>query len=206
MGVQNGKATSKEVHGRVQGRDREVDPGERANGGFRGPGARFDGDGSPQLGEGGRSVGIRSKKIDIDAEEIEPEWCEDGFYRISYNILNAAISAFERYVIRALGAVKDDPRLKNEPRLRELIHVLIRQEADPVLEARQRIPEIVWKDAGAADQMDQWVTETQTAWASRGSEPRRAPSSAETTTGPRGRSRLAGRGVGTRKWRRGQRK
>ena len=41
MGVRNGKATSKEVHGwchLVQSRDREADPGERADGGLRGQG------------------------------------------------------------------------------------------------------------------------------------------------------------------------
>ena len=43
MGVQDGKATSKEVHGGVQGGDGEADPGERANGGFRGQRARRSG-------------------------------------------------------------------------------------------------------------------------------------------------------------------
>ena len=75
-------------------------------------------------------AGIKSKKIRIDVDEIEPNWCEDDFYRIFYNILNAAIPAFERYVIQALRAVRDDPRLEDEPRLRELIDVFIRQEAE----------------------------------------------------------------------------
>lgn len=75
-------------------------------------------------------AGIRAKKIQVDVEAIGPDWCEDDFYRIFYNILNAGIPAFERYVIRALGAVKHDPRLKDEPRLRELIDVFIRQEAE----------------------------------------------------------------------------
>ncbi len=52
-GVQNGKATSKEIHGRVQGRNREVDLRERENGGFRSEGTRFDGNRCPQLGEDG---------------------------------------------------------------------------------------------------------------------------------------------------------
>ncbi len=73
---------------------------------------------------------IKSKKIQIDLEGLEPAWCDDDFYRIFYNILNAAIPAFERYVIRALGEVKKDPRLEDEPRLRQLIDVFIRQEAE----------------------------------------------------------------------------
>ncbi len=77
-----------------------------------------------------KEAGIRSKRISVDVEEIAPDWCEDDFYRIFYNILNAAIPAFERYVIRALGEVKKDPRLNDEPRLRELINVFIRQEAE----------------------------------------------------------------------------
>lgn len=75
-------------------------------------------------------AGIRSKRIVVDVEALSPDWCEDDFYRIFYNILNAAIPAFERYVIRALGAVKNDPRLADEPRLRALIDVFIRQEAE----------------------------------------------------------------------------
>jgi predicted metal-dependent hydrolase len=42
----------------------------------------------------------------------------------------AAIPAFERYVIQALRAVRDDPGLEDEPRLRELIDVFIRQEGE----------------------------------------------------------------------------
>ncbi len=75
-------------------------------------------------------AGIQSKRIEIDVESIEPEWCDDDFYRIFYNILNAAIPTFERYVIRALRAVRDDPRLADEPRLRELIDVFVHQEAE----------------------------------------------------------------------------
>ena len=83
----------------------------------------------PDAGSTNRA-GIKSKKISIDVEEIEPHWCEDDFYRIFYNILNTAIPAFERYVIQALRAVRDDPRLQDEPRLRELIDIFIQQEAE----------------------------------------------------------------------------
>jgi predicted metal-dependent hydrolase len=76
------------------------------------------------------AAGIKSKRIKIDVEDIEPHWCEDDFYRIFYNILNAAIPAFERYVIQAMRAVRDDPRLEDEPRLRELIDVFVQQEAE----------------------------------------------------------------------------
>lgn len=75
-------------------------------------------------------AGIRSKKIHIELDGLEPDWCEDDFYRIFYNVLNAAIPAFERYVIRSLGAVRKDPRLADEPRLQALIDVFIRQEAE----------------------------------------------------------------------------
>lgn len=78
----------------------------------------------------GSRAGIESKRIEIDVERIEPNWCEDDFYRIFYNVLNAAIPSFERYVIRALRAVREDPRLADEPRLRELIDVFIQQEAE----------------------------------------------------------------------------
>ena len=73
---------------------------------------------------------IKSKRIKVDVEDIEPHWCEDDFYRIFYNILNTAIPAFERYVIQAMRAVRDDPRLEDEPRLRELIDVFVQQEAE----------------------------------------------------------------------------
>ncbi len=73
---------------------------------------------------------MKSKKISLDIDSIEPNWCEDDFYRIFYNILNAGIPPFERYVIRAMQAVRDDPRLDEEPRLRELLDVFVQQEAE----------------------------------------------------------------------------
>jgi predicted metal-dependent hydrolase len=81
---------------------------------------------------GARAIGekMKSKKISVDIDDIQPHWCEDDFYRIFYNILNAAIPAFERYVIRAMRAVRDDPRLDAEPRLRDLIDIFNRQEAE----------------------------------------------------------------------------
>jgi predicted metal-dependent hydrolase len=73
---------------------------------------------------------MKSKKIDIELEGIDPHWCEDDFYRIFYNILNTGIPPFERYVIRAMLSVRDDPRLDQEPRLRELIDIFVQQEAE----------------------------------------------------------------------------
>ncbi len=73
---------------------------------------------------------LRSRRIRVSLDGIEPKWCEDDFYRIFYNVLNAAIPAFERYVISALHEVRDDPRLEQQPRLRALIDVFIRQEAE----------------------------------------------------------------------------
>ena len=71
---------------------------------------------------------IKSKKISIDLEQIEHKWCEDDFYRIFYNVLNAAIPAFERYVIKSVRDVRDDPGLDDDPRLRQLADVFIEQE------------------------------------------------------------------------------
>lgn len=85
---------------------------------------------TPPAADATSRAGIRSKKITVDLDALAPHWCEDDFYRIFYNILNAAIPAFERYVIRALRAVQDDPRLADDPRLRELIDVFVRQEAE----------------------------------------------------------------------------
>ncbi len=73
---------------------------------------------------------MKSKKIKLDMESIDPDWCEDDFYRIFYNILNAGIPPFERYVIKAIRAVRNDPRLDDDPRLRELIDTFVRQEAE----------------------------------------------------------------------------
>ena len=58
MGVQNGKKESKEVYGRIQGRDRQIDPRERANCGFRRQGTRFDGNRCPRLGEEVGGIGV----------------------------------------------------------------------------------------------------------------------------------------------------
>lgn len=75
-------------------------------------------------------AGLRSKRIRVSLDGLEPHWCEDDFYRIFYNVLNAAIPAFERYVISTLHTVREDPRLKDQPRLRALIDVFIRQEGE----------------------------------------------------------------------------
>ena len=56
MGGQGGEATSKEVYGRVQGRDGQVDPRKWSNGRVGGARARLDGDRGSQLGETGRSL------------------------------------------------------------------------------------------------------------------------------------------------------
>ncbi len=58
MGVENDQATSKEIHGRVQGRDREAHPDERAHRRFCGSGAEHRGHGRSPLGEAGGSFGI----------------------------------------------------------------------------------------------------------------------------------------------------
>lgn len=73
---------------------------------------------------------MKSKKITIDVESIEQNWCEDDFYRIFYNVLNTAIPPFERYVIKTMREVRDDPRLEHEPRLRELVDIFVRQEIE----------------------------------------------------------------------------
>lgn len=73
---------------------------------------------------------MHSKKIDLDITSIDPHWCEDDFYRIFYNILNAGIPPFERYVIKTMREVRDDPRLEHEPRLRELVDIFVRQEIE----------------------------------------------------------------------------
>ncbi len=73
---------------------------------------------------------MHSKKIDLDVTSIDPHWCEDDFYRIFYNILNAGIPPFERYVIKTMREVRDDPRLEHEPRLRELVDIFVRQEIE----------------------------------------------------------------------------
>ncbi|ROR97955.1 putative metal-dependent hydrolase [Sinobacterium caligoides] len=73
---------------------------------------------------------MKSKKINIDIDAIEKNWCEDDFYRIFYNILNAGIPPFERYVIKTMREVRDDPRLDDEPRIRELVDIFVRQEIE----------------------------------------------------------------------------
>ena len=66
----------------------------------------------------------------MDIKSIDKNWCEDDFYRMFYNILNAGIPPFERYVIKTMREVRDDPRLKDEPRLRELIDIFVQQEIE----------------------------------------------------------------------------
>ena len=73
---------------------------------------------------------MKSKKIELDINRIEKNWCEDDFYRIFYNILSAGIPPFERYVIKTMREVRDDPRLDDEPRLRELVDVFVQQEIE----------------------------------------------------------------------------
>ena len=73
---------------------------------------------------------MHSKTIQMDVKSIDIKWCEDDFYRIFYNILNAGIPPFERYVIKTMREVRDDPRLDQEPRLRELVDVFVQQEIE----------------------------------------------------------------------------
>ncbi|CAA0101767.1 Uncharacterised protein [BD1-7 clade bacterium] len=73
---------------------------------------------------------MKSKRIELDIENIPQHWCEDDFYRIFYNVLNTAIPPFERYVIKTMREVRDDPRLDDQPRLRELVDIFVRQEIE----------------------------------------------------------------------------
>ncbi len=73
---------------------------------------------------------MHSKKIDLAIKDIPAQWCENDFYRIFYNVLNAGIPPFERYVIKTMREVRDDPRLDDEPRLRELCDIFVRQEIE----------------------------------------------------------------------------
>ncbi len=73
---------------------------------------------------------MHSKTIEMDVQSIDKKWCEDDFYRIFYNILNAGIPPFERYVIKTMREVRDDPRLANESRLRELVDIFVQQEIE----------------------------------------------------------------------------
>lgn len=80
---------------------------------------------------------IKVKKVKLDRASINQKWCEDDFYRIFYNILSAGIPAFERYVIKSVRDVRDDPSLDNDPRLRALADVFVQQE---IAHTREHIP------------------------------------------------------------------
>jgi predicted metal-dependent hydrolase len=71
---------------------------------------------------------IKVKTVNLDTPSIDQKWCEDDFYRIFYNVLSAGIPGFERYVIKAVREVRDDPALDNEPHLRELADIFVQQE------------------------------------------------------------------------------
>lgn len=71
---------------------------------------------------------IKVKTVELKPETIDLKWCEDDFYRIFYNVLSAGIPAFERYVIKAVRDMRDDPSLDDDPRLRELADIFVQQE------------------------------------------------------------------------------
>jgi hypothetical protein len=73
---------------------------------------------------------MQSKTINTKVKLIKNNWCKNDFYRIFYNILNAAIPAFERYVIKTMREIKNDPKLKNKKRLQNLINIFIQQEIE----------------------------------------------------------------------------
>ena len=73
---------------------------------------------------------MKSKKIELNLKNVDSSWCEDDFYRIFYNILSAGIPPFERYVIKTMREVRNDPRLANEPRLQELVDIFVQQEIE----------------------------------------------------------------------------
>ena len=75
-------------------------------------------------------AGIRSKKITLDFEEIGPDWARGRLLPDLLQHPQRCHPSFESYVIRSMRAVRKDPRLDDEPRLRELIDVFIRQEAE----------------------------------------------------------------------------
>lgn len=72
---------------------------------------------------------IKVKTVKLDTDSLtETNWCEDDFYRIFYAVLTAGIPAFERYVIKAVRDMRDDPLLDNDPRLKELADIFVQQE------------------------------------------------------------------------------
>jgi len=71
---------------------------------------------------------MKSKLVSIDFDKIKKNWCEDDYYRLFYNTLNTGIPAFERYVIKAVMESRKNPKLENEPYLKELMETFIAQE------------------------------------------------------------------------------
>jgi len=71
---------------------------------------------------------IKVKTVDLKTETIDQVSIEDDFYRNFYNVLSAGIPAFERYVIKAVRDMRDDPSLDDDPRLRELADIFVAQE------------------------------------------------------------------------------
>ncbi len=71
---------------------------------------------------------IKVKTVSLDTQSIDQVSIKDDFYRIFYNVLSAGIPAFERYVIKAVRDMRDDPALDDDPRLRELADIFVQQE------------------------------------------------------------------------------
>ena len=96
MGVQNGKATSKEIHGRVQGRNREVDPRERENGGFRSEGTQFDGNRCRNWVKTAESSGSTETLIPDERAELRRLRKENRELRMEKKILRKATAFFAK--------------------------------------------------------------------------------------------------------------
>lgn len=45
---------------------------------------------------------LKSKRITLDIDSIDAHGCEDDFYCIFYNVLNAGIPPFECYVVKTM--------------------------------------------------------------------------------------------------------
>lgn len=71
---------------------------------------------------------IKVKTVDLKPEIIDQVSIQNDFYRIFYNILSAGIPGFERYVIKAVRDMRNDPSLDSDPRLRELADIFVAQE------------------------------------------------------------------------------
>ena len=77
-----------------------------------------------------RSIDFFSKKPDFDFNNIEPNWCQSRHLRVFWEAVSLITPEAEKYIMRSIRAYLNDPVIKENPWLEQLIEEFNAQERE----------------------------------------------------------------------------